>query len=169
MSNPAAELLVAQFQSAHDWVNGTVGDVNNDQAHWKPDGLPSPIGAQFIHIVTSEDVFVNMLKGTAPLFSNTPTGASEMPPQGDWREWSNAVEVDMDAARKYSQAVFQATADYLASLSDADVSAEIDLTGQGFGKQSRGQVLSILLLNTYSHVGEISALKGLQGHKGYPA
>ena len=168
MSNTAAQLLVSQFDSAHNWVLGTIGEIRGEQAHWQPDGLTSPIGAQFIHIVTTEDVFVGLLNGTAPLLSSTPTGASDMPPRGDWREWASTVQIDMDAARAYAAAVFQVTTGYLNSISDADVATEIDLTEQGFGKSSLGEILSVLLLNAFSHAGEISALKGLQGEKGYP-
>jgi len=59
-------------------------------------------------------------------------------------------------------------------LSDADLERELDLTGVGFGTRKLGWMLNLLILNhlILNHIGtetgEISALKGIQGAKGYP-
>ena len=59
-----------------------------------------------------------------------------------------------------------ATLGVLANLSDADLDREIEVFGR---KMSVGGALTGLLLgNTFAHTGEISALKGLHGAKGYP-
>ena len=64
---------------------------------------------------------------------------------------------------------FAKTDAYLGSLTDADLERELDLTAMGFGKLSLGALLgTAVLANTFAHTGEISALKGIQGSKGYP-
>lgn len=166
MANVAVTLLRQQFKNAHEWLDGTVGDIGYEHLHWQPNGLPSPIGAQYVHVVTVEDYFVSMLKGERPLSETTftgRTGSTELPPEGPWNDWAERVRVDMEQARLYSQAVYEATDAYLASLTDAEIIE--NLNGDG---RTRASVFSTILLNTYSHAGEISALKGLQGERGYP-
>ena len=67
--------------------------------------------------------------------------------------------------REYTAAVFAGIDDLLAGMEDADLEREVDY---GFGKYSAGWGFNIMLLNTFSHTGEIAVLKGLQGLKGYP-
>ncbi len=166
------KLLNNQFKSVHDWLEGMVGEANNDQLHWSPEGLPSPIGSQYLHTVTVEDYVVHALQRSEPLMASTfagKTGASELPQPGDWREWGEAVQVDLAQAREYAQAVYAATNAYIDSLSDEALFVEHNLTSAGLGeKDTIANAMSIILLNTYSHTGEISALKGLQGNKDYP-
>jgi hypothetical protein len=65
--------------------------------------------------------------------------------------------------------VHAASNDYLASLKDEDLSRSIDLGALGIGKLTLGQLLTAGVLgNAWTHCGEISCLKGLQGLKGYP-
>ena len=57
----------------------------------------------------------------------------------------------------------------MASLSDSDLARELDMSDHGLGMWSVG---SFLLTFDLGHVrdimGEISAIKGVQGGKGYP-
>ena len=173
MSGIGSQILLGQFKNSHDWFKNTVGDaITSDQLHWKPDGKPVPIGAHFIHVVVTEDFFVNTLRGQQPLMAGEyagKIGASEMPPQGGpWDEWARSVQVDLDQARAYADAVFSATEDYLAEVSDEELAEELDLSSVGFGTMPRHGALSILILNNFSHTGEISVIKGLQGLQGYP-
>jgi hypothetical protein len=157
---------------AHNWIEGTLADVSNDQAHWQPQGKPNPIGGQYGHVLATEDFVVTMLKGSAPLMASDyagKTGMSELPPPAPWDGWARQVKVDMPAMRGYAQAVYASTNTYLDTISDEDINRPLDLSGLGFGMQTIGFALQLLVLNVYSHTGEISALKGLQGNKGYPA
>src|SRR5689334_18368301 len=114
----ATTLLRSQFKGAHDWLEGTMMGVTNDVAAWQPPGRAHAIGAAYLHLITNEDYFVNsLLTGGMPLMANTyasKTGMSELPPRGNWSEWSDSVTVDIEAARGYAQAVYAATDAYLA-------------------------------------------------------
>ncbi|MCC6169288.1 MAG: DinB family protein [Caldilineaceae bacterium] len=171
-SQTAVSLLRAQYGMAHSWVEGTMQDVTAEIAHKHPPGRLHPIAAEYIHIAVGEDYYLQALaRGATPLVASSfagKTGASEVPPLGDWGDWGRTVQVDLDAARAYAQAVYAATDDYLASLNDADLEREVDLSAVGLGTQTVGFVLNLLLLNTAAHAGEISALKGIQGLRGYP-
>lgn len=169
----AATILQAQFKRSHDWLKGTVGEsITSEQLHYKPEGEPVAIGAQFIHVVTIEDFLIHFAQGKQPLMATEyagKVGVSEMPPMGPWGEWAESVKVDTTQAMAYADAVFSTTEAFIGSLDDATLESELDLSSVGFGKMPVYEGLSIIILNNYSHAGEISTIKGLQGLKGYPA
>jgi DinB superfamily len=178
--NPAVAFIREGARLGHWLLDGTMADVSDAQAHFTPPGRANPIGATFAHLVCSEDMIVNgMLQQHPPLAASSHAdklGLSEpMPTPGsaDWSEayaaWTRRVRVDLPALTAYAQAVYGATDAYIASLSDMDLDRELDLSGVGFGTQKLGWVLNFLVLNHIgTETGEISALKGIQGAKGYP-
>ena len=70
--------------------------------------------------------------------------------------------------RRYGQAVYAATDQYLDSIPPEEPGRSIDLSQFGLGKQTVLFLLTAILSNASLHTGEISCLKGLQGAKGYP-
>ncbi len=172
-SNAVVTMLRGQYKGAHDVLEGTMQDVTPEMATWLPPGNANPIGANYAHVVTGEDAILQgMVRGGAPLMASTwagRVGVSEPPPSdGKWHEWAQQVSVDLAALRAYAQAVYAATDEYLASLNDADLGQEIDLSAMGFGVQNLGWFLGVMLANIQWHTGEIACLKGLQGKTGYP-
>lgn len=174
-------LLREQLKGALRLLEGTMEGVTAEQAHWVPPGTANPIGANYAHVVLGQDAVVNArLKGGAPLAATAwagKTGASEPPPGPDpktpgfpdWSKWARRVKIDLPAMRKYAQAVYAATDEYLASLSDEDLARSLDLGALGLGQMSVKQLLlGGVVGNALTHTGEISCLKGLQGGKGYP-
>jgi hypothetical protein len=171
----AVELIRSEMKTAHDWFEGTMADVTPEQANWQPPGVAHPIGALYAHTVAAEDMMVNgLLKGGAPLFATTWAGktgisgdpqlATQMTP-----EWSRSVNVDLPTAREYAAAVYAATDDYLGGMDAADLDRAVDLSDWGMGEWSEGSFLiSIVLAHVHDLMGEVSALKGVQGAKGYP-
>jgi hypothetical protein len=169
----AIEAMRTQINASHQIVEGTVADLTPELCDNIPGGKAHPIGATYVHILISEDFIVNMMiRGQAPLVMGEwagKTGASEPPPPpgGDMFAWANSVKVDIGQARKYAEAVYANTNAYLDSLTDADLDKELEIPG--FGKNTLVYYLGIgALIHPANHVGEISALKGVQGAKGYP-
>jgi hypothetical protein len=169
----------AQMRSAHWLLEETISDVSDAMVHFAPPGKALPIGAAYVHYVTEEDWTIHSLfQGVAPLMAGPwagKTGVSEPQPEpgDDWgarfEAWSRRVRVDLPAFRAYAKAVYEATDGYLATLADAELTREVDLSAMGMGKLAIGFVLdNVLLGHAYCHCGEISALKGVQGKKGYP-
>ena len=169
----------AQMKSAHWLLEETLSDVSDEMVRFAPPGKALPIGAAYVHYVTGEDWMVHsVFKGVAPLMAGPwagRTGASEPQPGSgdDWASrfeaWSRRVRVDLPAFRAYAKAVYEATDGYLATLADPELTREVDLSATGMGKQTVGFILdNVLLGHAYCHCGEISALKGVQGKKGYP-
>jgi len=169
----AIELFRNQIEASHGIVEGTVADLTPELCDHIPGGKAHPIGATYAHIAMSEDFIVNMmLRGQQPLMMGEwagKTGASEPQPApgGDTFGWANRVKVDLEQARKYAQAVYANTNAYLDTLTEADLDKEMEIPG--FGKNPLAYYLGIAAnIHPANHVGEISALKGVQGAKGYP-
>lgn len=171
-------LLKLQLNQAHQWLEGTLGELTAEQCQFVPPGRANPPGVCYAHAVLSEDMVVNgMLRGGTPLFAADwadRTGLSEpMPlPGPDWPryfDWTRSVRIDLPALRRYAQAVYGETERYLAGLQPADLDSEFDLSAVGFGSQPVGWVISTLLIgHLHDEAGELSAVKGVQGLSGYP-
>jgi hypothetical protein len=164
----------SQFQAAHfGWLEGTMNDVTDEQAHWQAAGRAAPIGAQYAHhLIALDFLFLGFVQGGAPLAVSTFAGQTGMslpyPMEGDWDEWARAVHVDLDALRAYAQAVYAAFDAAVATLSDNDLATPVDMTAVGLGQQTIGSFLTTLLIHCGVHTGEIAFTKGLQSLRGYP-
>lgn len=157
---------------ASELLEMTVADVTGEQACWMPPGIANPLGATYAHAVCSVDVIVqSVLKGEAPLFATSwagKTGVSQ-PQLASTYEWARSLQVDLPVLREYARAVYQNADAYLASLQEADLEQERDLSGAGLGVRTVSWVLTALLCSHLNNMaGEISVLKGLQGARGYP-
>ncbi len=170
----AVSLLKTQIDFAHEVVEGTMANVDVDLCHKTPGGKAHPIGATYAHIALSEDFIVNMIIcGQTPLVMGEwagKAGISEPPPMpgspGTF-EWANRVKVDLDQVKKYAQAVYAATSAYVSSLKPEDLDRELDVPG--FGKNSMAYYLNVgAVVHPSNHIGEVSAMKGIQGLQGYP-
>jgi hypothetical protein len=161
-----------QYRLAHQWLESTIDGMTGEQVNFCPEGTALPPGAQYCHHVQGLDgIFNGMLGGKAPLMTGEFAGrfgTSDPAPSGDWAAWARSAEVDLDAARAYASAVYEATDAHLAGLSDSDLDGKVDLSMWGMGEQPLSYLLDVMLLDTALHTGEISAIKGMQGLKGYP-
>ena len=79
------------------------------------------------------------------------------------QDWD--VSLDINLFRQYAAAVYEATDDYLTSVSDAELEKIVD---PGFAPpMAAGSfVANLLAWHVATHQGEISALKGVQGFNG---
>lgn len=151
----------------------TMADVTDSSAHFSNTGKAIPVGAAYAHAVIAEDMVVaTMLAKKSPLASdNSKTGLSiPMPSQAEWNkheQWYKTVKVDLPKLRKFAQRVYKATDDYLATLKDKDLDRVMDVPGMG--KQNLAWLISnFVILHIANLTGEVSAIKGVQGLKGYP-
>ena len=122
------DLLAQQIGITRMVVDGTIGDVSNEQVAHVPDGIAHPIGATYAHAVMSEDAVVNgMLRKQQPLMAADFAGKTgvdkPMPQFGEpgMNEWARSVKVDMGALKEYAKAVHAQTRLYIGDLSDADL------------------------------------------------
>src|SRR5579859_4553995 len=142
--------LRTQLQVAHNWLEGTLHNVDdslaNDLSHG---GTVATIGANYAHVVTGEDYFVNaLLTGGTPLMMRMSSGISEPPPPATWAAWGHAVKTDIDMLHAYAQAVYASVDAYLATLSDADLERTIETP---VGSMTLGAFIGLWILNAYCH------------------
>ena len=160
-----------QYRMAQSWLEGTVEGMTDEQFNFQPGGSAYSAGSNYLrHVAELDGTISAKLTGNAPLLAGTFSGSigPVAPPQGDKSEWAKSTTFDMAAVREYGNAVYQATDDYLAGLSDSDLDSTVDLSDWGRGEQPKTFLLDLFILDCGAHTGEISAIKGVQGLKGYP-
>lgn len=173
------ELLGQQVRDTRATLIGTTQDITEEVAHWQPPGTAHSIAATWAHAIFIEDLITNqILQSSQPLYQSQwrdRTGVNKLQPQpGDnWEEgyakWAQEAKIMLDQFREYNQAVFAATDSFLNSVTAVDVIKMIDATAIGMGQRAMYSVISNgIIAHTDNIVGEISALKGVQGFKGYP-
>lgn len=170
----AIALFRQQLGEAGWLLAETVKDVTPEQAHWAPPGKAHPIGALYAHLATGLDFVVNgMLQGKPPMAGGEwagKTGLSAPPPAepgADWSSWARSVRVDLNALGAYAQAALANADAYLGSLTEEGLERKIDFFG--LGEQTVAFVVNnAVVSHLRDHCGEISALKGAQGLRGYP-
>ena len=75
-SRAVVEYLRGQFQQAHGWLEGTMEGVAKEVAQKRPGGKATNVGAQYGHIIASEDGMINgLLRGGASGHGHDPSGA----------------------------------------------------------------------------------------------
>jgi uncharacterized damage-inducible protein DinB len=166
-----AALLRTLYRINHRIVDGTIDGLSDQHLHATPGGVAHPIAATLAHLVLAEDSLVLGMAARKPtLWSTTwagKTGVSPLPPESEgYDAWVRSVRVDLPALREYAQAAHAAVDAYLSQLTPDDLDRPIDW--RAVGVQNLGGLLSHAALHTANHTGEISAIKGIHGLKGYP-
>jgi hypothetical protein len=143
---------------AFDLLEQVVSDLTQEQADWVPPGTASTIGAIYSHTITYVDFIVqNVCIGQSDaVFAEPPPAKIRM----------QEVQVDLSALHEYAGEVQSAAQDWLSSLTPADLERKMETH---IGELTLGQMLEAFVIwHINVHCGEISALKGCQGLKGYP-
>ena len=173
----ALQLIKDEIKNAREVFQGTAADITQEQLHKDPGGKAFSIAATYAHLVFSEDSIVQgMIQKKAPLYTTSwkdKTGASSpIPPMDEnWSKandaWGRSVKINLDQIRLYTDAVFEATDAYVNSLKEEDLEKEVDLGN--WGKKTVAFLLYSYVIGHMNNLaGELSALKGVQGAKGYP-
>ena len=167
----ALDLLRQQATMADDLMARVTAELTADQAAWRLDGsAANPIAATFLHVYLTEDRVVQQAQGRPPLFESggwqgrlgveAPLGVEPA------AVWAATARPDPAALRAYAGEVRAASRAYLDGLEPAALEQEIDTSR---GKRPRVAALSLALVaHKFTHVGDISALLGCQGLKGFP-
>jgi hypothetical protein len=165
----APQLLSYALSFSQQSLEEVVADVTEREALWLPSGVANPIGALYLHTLYDIDAIVHrMFQDKPPLWDRQGWG-KRLGVEIDLdlsQEWARSVRFDLGQAREYGAAVFKEATDYVASLGDDDLDRFIT-TGMG-ESTTLGQLLhSFVIWHIDVHCGEISALKGALGMKGY--
>jgi hypothetical protein len=173
-----AQVLRGALDSAHQVLEATTADVDDELANRPAPGNANPIGTSYAHVVLAEDGIVNgFLKGQAPLAASSwagRTGTDKPMPmpgmaEGDIGEWYHTARVDLAACRAYAQAVYAASTEFIGSADEATLARPVDMSMAGMGTMPLAAMFATVVIGHCNNLcGEISAVKGAFGLKGYP-
>ena len=153
------ELLQYSLGFAFDILGAVTADLTQEQIDWQPPGTVNTIGAIYSHIITYVDFFIQNWGIEGKRQSET---VEDRPEEIRMQE----VQVDLSALHESAGKVRNKTQDWLSSLTPADLSRKRHTT---IGELTVGQALEAYIIwHINTHCGEIAALKGCQGAKGYP-
>ena len=168
------ELTQYSLDNAFDILAQVVGDLTQEQADWPPPGCANPIGASYWHAVSGADeVVCRWVLRQEPLnlrddWRQRALTVSAPEPEGGegWLAWMQTVRVDLPVLHEYAKATAAMLKAWLSLLTPDDLDCKINTP---IGEYSLAQVVEIFITwHINAHCGEISALKGCQGAKGYP-
>lgn len=164
-------ILKSGFELAHQVFQQVIDDVDPAILTASPGGTASSVAALLAHTVFSEDFMLNtMILGAPPLFTTgaldgTGLSAPDSPELGD-ALGAACAKMNLAAFRAYTSNVFAATEAAIGGMSDAQLAAEVETP---LGKMPAGMFINSLLhFHVAEHAGEISAIKGIKGGRGFP-
>ncbi|MFN2292203.1 MAG: DinB family protein [Anaerolineae bacterium] len=171
------ELLSYSLENAVGILRQVTADLSQEQADWQPPGMANPVGALYWHTLTSADYVVHQwCMGLAPLSEREgwreralalavpePDHGAE---DSEHLAYMRTLRVDLPALHEYAGALGEALRTWLASLGPEDLERTIQTP---VGELNVAQLLETFVIwHINAHCGEISALKGCQGARGYP-
>jgi len=169
------ELTRYAADNAFRILDQVTGDLTQELADLPAPGIANPIGATYWHAVSGADEIVHRwLRAETPLFERegwqervlTVSAPEPRVGSGDYLTYMRTIRVDLPTLHTYSQAVAGVLQTWLASLTPDDLERRVDTP---IGEYGLAQVLQVFVIwHITAHCGEIAALKGCQGFKGYP-
>jgi hypothetical protein len=158
-------LLRQQIALVESLIPQIAGQITPERAAWRAEGsTTNPIGLTLLHMFQGEDAAVQEARGQPPLFQS-----------GNWavrigvdheRVWGTTATPDLPALWEYGAAVAAATSAWLDMVSPAVLDEQIETPR---GPRPRAVRLSLsLVMHKMTHLGEVAALLGMQGIKGFP-
>jgi hypothetical protein len=168
------ELTQFGLGNAFGILGQVTADLTQEQADWLPSGIANPIGATYWHLISSVDHIVHKwCMDQEPLIEKAgwqekalTTSIPEPEQGGDWLAYMQAIRVDLPALGEYAKAVEESTQAWLGSLTPEDLERTLETP---VGEQKLGELVQTFVIwHINAHCGEIAALKGCQGARGYP-
>jgi len=166
------EVIQFSLNTAFGILRQVTADLTQEQADWMPPGIANPIGGLYWHTIASTDMVIHEWSlGQKPLSHSdgwrekvlVESGAEE---KKDRPPAIRDARVDLTALHEYATVVREAAQKWLASLTTEDLERKMDTP---FGELNLAQLLeSFVVWHIDAHCGEIAAIKGCQGAKGYP-
>jgi len=167
-----SEFIRSSLRQQHGMLNDAIGDLTDEQLHWRANDKGLPASFILWHYVRTEDNIIQFvlqrkptiwLEGGYPEKFGLPANA-----QGTGMSQEDAKNLRIepkDAFYDYMQAVWKATDDYLATTDDAALQAMTTVKPLG-EMPVQNAIGNMCLTHGFTHLGEIAHLRGLMGLKG---
>jgi uncharacterized damage-inducible protein DinB len=153
------ELLQFSVETAFEILSSVTADLTQQQADWRPPGTANTIASVYSHILTYVDHYVrNYFEEGKP----QPLTVESRPPE----LWMHDVQADLSELHAYAVQARSTAQNWLSSLTPKDLERR-ELTTAGEMNLAQA-VQAFIVWHISAHCGEIAALKGCQGLKGYP-
>lgn len=164
------EYIRRQIASVRRVTDGVIADIDGELLNWMPPGTANPVSSTFAHFLGGEDRFIQaIIQGKPTIFESQgwadKLGVSVLPRRGaNWEEYRDRT-ISLDVLKAYQEAVRASTAAFLETLTEEELDRKVIFYGE---ERLVGDMLTLLVTHTTQHVGEIAALKGIQGAQGLP-
>lgn len=153
------ELLQYSLDTAFGILSQVTADLTQEQIDWQPPGVVNTIGSIYSHILTYVDWFVQDLCIDQKPFPESVESALE-------EHGMRHVQADLAELHESAGTVWKKAKGWLSLLAPADLDIIRNTT---VGELNQAQMFEIYIIwHINVHCGEIAALKGCQGAKGYP-
>ncbi len=165
------EILKGQYEQGHAILQGVMADVDEGLANQTADlGTLGSVGSIFAHMVFTEDGIISGARGAKPIFEASGWAKRigiESPGLRQSAEWAATAKLELSVFQEFAKEVFEATEQYVASLTASDMDREIPGLG-GRPVKLAMMVATVGTIHICEHTGEIAAIKGVRGLKGLP-
>lgn len=166
------DFIRASLRQMHSQYDDSIGDLTDEQLHWRANEKGLPVSFVLWHYVRTEDNIINFVLQRKPTVW-TEGGWDEKfglhkSAQGTGMSHEDAQNLRLSSKGDwlaYQRGVWQATEEYLLSLDDEALMAPI--TVKPLGEMPVQNALgNMCLTHGFTHLGEIQHLRGLMGLKG---
>lgn len=165
----ALELLKEQFASVRRFVDGILDGLTDEQVNWRPPGTANPIGVSWLHLLTTEDSFIQgTIQGKPRLWDSQDwTAKTGIRPRAGDETWDRIKQTQFTVAplRAYGEVVRGATETFLSSVTAEQLARPVTVNNM---EMSVSRLLTMMVCHSAGHAGDIAAIKGIQGLKGLP-
>lgn len=153
------ELLEYSLDTAFFLLSQVTADLTQEQIDWQPPGVVNTIGSIYSHILSYVDWFIQDLCIDQKPFPESVESAL-------MEHGLCHVQADLAETHESAGALLEKAKGWLSSLTPADLEIIRNTT---IGELNQGKMVEAYIIwHINVHCGEISALKGCQGLKGYP-
>jgi hypothetical protein len=165
------QILAAQSKGILD---AAMAGIDDTTLHYDaPGGTINSSAAIYVHAVRGVDGMVNGFAQQKPTVFQAggwaaKTGLPEAESPMQARDQAGATRINMMVMQEYENAVFASADAYLASASDAEMARMVTPPFGGDAMPLAAFLALIFGVHTNGHMGEIAALKGVQGKQGLP-
>lgn len=147
-----------------------MAELSEEQFNWQPPGRANSIGMTLLHMFSIEDAFIQRKLLEVPTIWESggwaeQMGVAEIPGLGNGWQIGQQRPFSRPLIMAYGQAVQAATGRYLDTLTPEMLAQPVEMGGR---PGTAAALLSILVIHSVSHGGEIAALKGCLGLQGQP-